>query len=184
VELVFETHSTTVDNERGRATGWQPGELSAAGREQAAELGRRRRSDRLDLVVASDLARAVQTVRIAFAGADVPLRTDARLRECDYGRLNGAPVAEVHPRRRASVEEPFPGGQSYRQVTAGVQDLLAELLAEHTGERVLLVGHAATRFALDHLLTGRPLAAAVTATFSWRPGWEYLLTPDLPWLGD
>ena len=25
IELVFETHSTTVDNEEGRATGWQPG---------------------------------------------------------------------------------------------------------------------------------------------------------------
>jgi hypothetical protein len=27
IELVFETHSTTVDNEEGRATGWQPGRL-------------------------------------------------------------------------------------------------------------------------------------------------------------
>ena len=33
VELVYETHSTTLDNEQGRATGWLPGVLSAAGRE-------------------------------------------------------------------------------------------------------------------------------------------------------
>ena len=42
IELVFETHSTTVDNERGRATGWLPGELSERGVEQAQDLGLRR----------------------------------------------------------------------------------------------------------------------------------------------
>jgi hypothetical protein len=26
IELVYETHSTTEDNEAGRATGWLPGE--------------------------------------------------------------------------------------------------------------------------------------------------------------
>jgi 2,3-bisphosphoglycerate-dependent phosphoglycerate mutase len=43
LSLVFETHSTTVDNERGVATGWMPGELSERGRSQAGELGRRLR---------------------------------------------------------------------------------------------------------------------------------------------
>lgn len=50
IEIVFETHSTTEDNEAGRATGWLPGRLSARGREQAAELGRRRAADGLAAV--------------------------------------------------------------------------------------------------------------------------------------
>jgi len=37
--VVFETHSITVDNERGVATGWLPGELSERGRDVARELG-------------------------------------------------------------------------------------------------------------------------------------------------
>ena len=32
VQLIYETHSRTIDNERGIATGWLPGELSADGR--------------------------------------------------------------------------------------------------------------------------------------------------------
>jgi broad specificity phosphatase PhoE len=40
-------------------------------------------------VFTSDLARAVQTAEIAFAGSDLPIRRDQRLRECNYGRLNG-----------------------------------------------------------------------------------------------
>jgi broad specificity phosphatase PhoE len=54
--VVFETHSITEDNERGVATGWLPGRLSARGRGLAVELGERRRTDGLAAVVASDLA--------------------------------------------------------------------------------------------------------------------------------
>ena len=45
IRVVFETHSTTVDNEQGRATGWLPGQLSARGQAQARQLGRRREDD-------------------------------------------------------------------------------------------------------------------------------------------
>jgi broad specificity phosphatase PhoE/ribosomal protein S18 acetylase RimI-like enzyme len=180
VQVVYETHATTYDNERGVATGWLPGELSPAGVANARELGDRRRDDGLDLVVSSDLARAVDTVELAFAGSPVERTTDVRLRECDYGELTGAPVEVVHAQRRARVDEPYPGGQSYRQVTAGVGALLAELRGVRPGGRVLVVGHAATRFALDHLLTGRPLEAAVVAPFAWRPGWTYVADGHRP----
>lgn len=176
VALVFETHATTVDNENGIATGWLPGELSAAGRQNAAELGRRRRDDGVDLVVTSDLARAVETSRIAFAGSGIEVRTDTRLRECNYGDLNGAPVGTVHAERLARVDRPFPGGQSYREVTVAVRDLLDDLLGDHDGQRLVLVGHAATRFALDNIITGRPLETSVVAPFAWQEGWEYSLT--------
>ena len=77
--------------------------------------------------MSSDLARAVATVDLAFDGSACRSTTDARLRECDYGELNGAPVEVVHARRRARVDTPFPGGQSYREVAAGVDALLDEL---------------------------------------------------------
>jgi alpha-ribazole phosphatase/probable phosphoglycerate mutase len=40
---------------------------------------------------------------------------------------------------------------------------------------VLLIGHVATRWALDHLLNGVPLQRLATEEFGWREGWEYLL---------
>jgi broad specificity phosphatase PhoE len=87
--IVFETHATSTDNEAGIATGWLEGELSEAGRGQAIELGERRRAGGFAAVFTSDIARAVQTVEIAFSGAGVPIRHDRRLRECNYGLLNG-----------------------------------------------------------------------------------------------
>ena len=93
IELVYETHSTTQDNEAGRATGWLPGRLSERGRREARELGRRRRADGIAAVFCSDLGRAVETATIAFGDTGIPVLHDWRLRECDYGARNGMPPA-------------------------------------------------------------------------------------------
>jgi broad specificity phosphatase PhoE len=175
IELVYETHATTVDNERGRATGWLPGELSPRGREGARELGERRRADGIDIVFSSDLQRAVDTAKIAFAGTKIPLHQDARLRECDYGELNGAPREEVEAIRIEHVETPFPGGESYTDVVGRTREFLVDLLRDHDGTRVLVIAHGANRLALDHLLRGESLHDLVERQFEWQPGWEYRL---------
>jgi broad specificity phosphatase PhoE len=175
IELVYETHSLTLDNERGFATGWLPGELSPHGRELARELAERRRHDGIAAVFTSDLRRAVETVEIAFASSAIPIHQDARLRECNYGELNGAPVAEIEAIRADCIERPFPGGESYMDVVRRTRDFLNDLLREHDGERILVVAHGANRLALDHLLRGEPLAPLVERQFDWRPGWEYKL---------
>lgn len=170
VAVIFETHATSTDNEAGIATGWRDCELSEMGRRQAAELGERRGVDSVAAVFTSDLARAVQTAEIAFAGAVVPIHREPRLRECNYGRLNGMPVSVLERERPRRVDEPFPSGESYRDVVARVGAFLAELHPEFDGARVLVIGHAATRWALDHLLDGADLAQLVTAPFAWRKG--------------
>ena len=175
IELVYETHSTTRDNEQGIATGWLPGELSDLGRERARELGRRRRDDGIDVVFSSDLRRAVETAELAFQGSEIPLRQDARLRECNYGALNGAPTAEVTATRLDRIETPFPNGESYRDVVARTRAFLVGLMREHDGERVLVIAHSANRWAIQHLLHGTPLADVIEAPFGWQPGWEYVL---------
>ena len=175
VAIVYETHSISEDNERGIATGWLDGRLSPRGRDLAAALGQRRRADGLAAVYTSDLGRAVETTAIAFAGTPIPIIQDARLRECNYGRWNGMPVAQLDAARLTHIDTPFPDGESYRQATARVASLLADLARDRDGARVLLIGHAATRYALDHLLTGAPLAALIAAPFAWREGWSYTL---------
>lgn len=175
LELVYETHAITTDNEAGIATGWLPGALSARGRETAAELGNRRRDDGLVAVFVSDLARAVETARIAFAGIAVPRFEEPRLRECNYGRMNGMPVARLDEERVRHVDEPWPGGESYREVADRTASLLGDLVAGWDGHRVLLIAHSANHFALEHLLRGRDLGKLVAAGMTWQPGWEYVL---------
>ena len=96
---------------------------------------------------------------------------DWRLRELDYGDLNGAPVDARE--RLERVDVPFPGGESYRDATARVGELLDELVTSATRRRVLVIGHTATRWAFDHLLNGIALEDLIAADFAWREGWEY-----------
>lgn len=173
IEVVFETHSTTVDNERGRATGWLPGELSEEGRRQAQRLGQRRRDDHLAAVFCSDLARAAQTAAVAFGDSPVPLLLDWRLRECDYGQRNGMPAAELHASRAAHLDDPYPGGESWRQAVTRVGRFLTDLPLRWAGRRVLVIGHVATRWGLDHYLGGVPLEQLAGEDFRWQEGWEY-----------
>ncbi|MGO9874357.1 MAG: histidine phosphatase family protein [Acidimicrobiia bacterium] len=171
--IVFETHSITEDNELGVATGWLPGRLSTAGREQARSLGARRRDDGIDAVFTSDLRRAVETATIAFAGTSLPILHDWRLRECDYGQRSGMPVDEFHGHRRLHLDQPYPGGESWRQAVVRVGRFLDDLPLRWDGRRVVVIGHTATRWAFDHLLDGKRLEDLVDADFQWQEGWEY-----------
>ena len=175
VELVFETHALTTDNERGIATGWLGGSLSARGRELAAELGARRREDQIDEVLCSDLARAVETAEIAFGRTATRVTLDWRLRELDYGELNGAPVDVVRGEQERRLDEPYPGGESWRGALDRVDGCLDDLALRSDGSRLLVVGHVATKWALDRRVHGCPLEELLAAPFDWREGWRYVL---------
>jgi 2,3-bisphosphoglycerate-dependent phosphoglycerate mutase len=41
------------------------------------------------------------------------------------------------------------------------------------GQRVLVIGHLATRWGLDHFIGGVPLEALAEQDLAWQPGWEY-----------
>jgi broad specificity phosphatase PhoE len=175
LEIIFETHSISLDNERRIATGWNDGALSEEGKRAAAELGLRHRARPPSAVFTSDLGRAVETARIAFGAQDITIIQDARLRECNYGELNGTPVERVEAERATHISSPFPGGQSYQQVVAAMEDFLSGVAKGWRGTQVVLIGHSATRWALDNLVNGVPLEESVAAPFDWQPGWRYVL---------
>ncbi len=175
IEIVLETHSTSEDNERGIAAGWNHSRLLDTGRAQAGALGVRRRNDGIRAVFTSDLRRAVETAQIAFATTSIPVFTDWRLRECDYGEWNGSPRQQVHGSRHLYLNVPYPGGESWRQAVARVGRFLGDLPLRWDGARVLVIGHIATRWAFEHYLNGVPLETLAEAPFVWQEGWEYRL---------
>jgi hypothetical protein len=56
VTIIFATHATSLDNERGLASGWYDADLSPRGIEQAQELGARYAEERFDAVFCSAAA--------------------------------------------------------------------------------------------------------------------------------
>jgi len=83
------------------------------------------------------------------------------------------PRARLDAERARRIDEPFPGGESWRQAVERVAGFFDELPYAYDGRRVLIIGHVATRWALDHVVHGKALEELVDAPFEWREGWEY-----------
>ena len=175
VTIIFESHSTTVDNAKHISSGHADVELSELGQRQARELGERYADDKFDAIFCSDLRRSYHTAELAFANR-WPIVRDARLRECDYGELTQHPSSEVDPAKAQHITEPFPGGESYTDCAKRMKAFLEELRAKYDGKRVMIIGHRATHYALDHLILNEDLGHAVTKPWAWQPGWTYQLT--------
>ena len=136
-------------------------------------LGVRRQDETLAVVFCSDLARSFRTAEIAFGDRSLPIVRDARLRECDYGDLTRRPTPEIEQRRLRHLVDPFPNGESYQQVVDRVSGWLSEAMQRYDSGTILLIGHRATFYALEHLLNGVTLHETMLSRWTWQPGWTY-----------
>jgi len=174
IDLWCEVHAQTYHNAADLASGHYDVALTDYGRAHAQSVMRVRYADQpFDVVFTSDTQRAYDTACLMFADRALPILQDARLRECDYGVFEGRPREEMERARPAAISSPFPEGESYTQVAERMRSFLVQLAAERDGQRVLLVGHAATLWMLEHWLRNRPLAAVV-GLFPERP-WRFAL---------
>lgn len=88
-------HGQTASSSRGAYSGLLEIPLTPHGREQAREAARQLSGEGVDQVVTSPLSRARDTAAAIADAAGAPLRIDARLREVDYGPLEGMDRAEA-----------------------------------------------------------------------------------------
>lgn len=176
VQITYFVHGTTADNERDLATGWLPGELSEKGIQQAKALGGMIADKCFDVVFCSDLKRAVDSANLGFADK-YQIIPDPRLRECNYGDMNGHPASEFKEHMADYVDRPFPNGESYKDAEERVAEFLAFLKKSYDNKHIAIVAHQAPQLALDVLLRGKTWQQAIDEdwrkTKTWQPGWEY-----------
>jgi broad specificity phosphatase PhoE len=175
--IFYSPHMISVDNEAKRASGHADIPLSPLGRKLAQELGQHYAQKALDAIFTSDLQRATTTTEIAFAERGLPLVPDARLREYDYGEMTRYPVAQVEQEFPHRITEPFPKGESLVMVVERMGAFLHEVLSAYDGKTVLLIGHRATRYALEYWCGNASLEEIVNAPWPWLevPIWRYEL---------
>jgi broad specificity phosphatase PhoE len=103
----------------------------------------------IDRCYCSPLVRAVQTAAIVAAPHDVePIALEA-LTECDVGRwerLDWQTIREQDPEAYTRfMDRPgefgYPGGESFADVSERVSRALEDLLDQHEGQALLIVGH-------------------------------------------
>lgn len=174
VTIVFESHSTSLDNEKHLSSGWNDVELSSLGIEQARDLGERRKDEKFDAIFCSDLQRSYKTAQIAF-GDKFLIIQDSRLRECNYGDLTQKPSSLVIPEKPKRIKVPFPNGESYEQTFERMKSFLKDLVKNYNGKRVMIIGHRATQYGLEYWINGIPLEEVIPTPWKWKPGWTYHL---------
>jgi broad specificity phosphatase PhoE len=175
VKVMYFVHGTTTDNAAKLCSGWKEAMLNDLGKEQALNLGNvsKERGDKFDIVFTSDLQRAIDSSNIAFS--EYEKIRDNRLRECNYGDLDGEHkslvVYEDH------IEEPFPNGESLLDVEKRVRDFVKYLKENYDGKTVAIVAHRAPQLALEVISKNITWEEANKndwrKTGDWQPGWIY-----------
>jgi broad specificity phosphatase PhoE len=176
VDITYFVHGTSADNEQGLASGWFDAELSELGRKQALELGESITADTFDVVFCSDLKRAVDSAKLMFRDK-IKIIQDSRLRECNLGDFTRERSERIDSLMLEHVDEPFPNGESLRDVEMRIKSFLDDLLKQYAGKRVAIVAHRAPQLALNVLLKQKTWKRAIEEDWrrrkEWRPGWKY-----------
>lgn len=177
VEVTYFVHGTTTDNLQQLASGWQPGELSEKGINQAIALAHTIKDKYFDVVICSDLKRAVESAKLDFYNRDIEIIKDARLRECNYGDYNGKDnkLADYF----THIENKFPNGESLLDVEARMRDFINYLKQNFDNKKVAIVSHKAPQLAFDVITNNLTWQQALNndwrLTKNWQPGWNYIV---------
>jgi probable phosphoglycerate mutase len=168
-------HGETQWNVERRVQGWGDSALTANGIAQAEAIGKRLARERFDVLVASDLGRAVQTAGSIAKHCGLPLTLDARLRERSFGQGEGLDYTEidrawpeVFSRERATTNPDLviPGGESRRQFHDRIRAAFEALAREHAGKRVAVITHGGVLATLYRIVHGIPVAHAHRVTIT------------------
>lgn len=176
VNIIYFVHGTTTDNEKHKATGQNQGVLSELGIKRCKELINKINIEEIDLVICSDLQRAKDSANYVFEDKK-EIIYDNRLRECNYGELNGADSSLVKYEDHINV--PFPKGESLTDVEKRMRDFCQYLLENHNEKTVAIVAHKATQLALEVIINNNTWEKAIENDWrklkKWQPGWAYEL---------
>ena len=153
--LLLARHGETEWNREGRWQGHADVALNDRGREQARALAQELAGEPIDVIYASDLARAHETALIIAEQRRMPVITDAGLREIDVGRWSGLTPDEI--------ARCFPGmathdGETNEQHLARVVEVFRRIAIAERGKRVLVVSHGKTLRVIRRHAVGRPVS--------------------------
>lgn len=156
-------HGETEWNRSRRIQGQLDSPLTDAGRLQATGWGKRLTCCRWDRILVSDLGRAMETGRLINRTLQLPVDSDAGLREQDWGAWIGMTLADVkrqHPNElshqvRAGWRFCPPEGESRREVLYRCTTALQTAARRWPGQTVLVVAHEGVIKCLVYHLSGR-----------------------------
>ncbi|MDD5102768.1 MAG: class I tRNA ligase family protein [Candidatus Peribacteraceae bacterium] len=174
IQLTLVRHGETDLNKQNLVNGGNIDSLlNETGRAQVRTLSKKLKKRKFDLIISSDLKRAVETAEILSAELKVPHAAKWKeLNERDTGEWTGKPGKDyVTLLPRGEVASPGfspqtpPGGESFEAFVQRMEKVLQRIRAEYPGKRVLVACHGGPMKCLQALVENLSLAemAAIEA---------------------
>lgn len=195
VKIFLVRHGQTGWNSEQKYMGSSDIALTEEGARQAERLADRLAAEKIGAVFASDLSRACLTAEAIAGRHGLPVQMNRGLREMSFGEWEGLTYAQIMEKWPALLQSLYedpgercpPGGESANKVRQRATSALAEGLAGHPGENLVVVAHGGVnRLLLCHAL-GLPTrqmwqigqdAAALNILYWEQNSWTLALWND------
>ena len=148
-KLTLIRHGETDWNAKRRIQGQLDAPLNEVGHAQAKAIGLRFRDETIDVLICSDLSRAMQTMQPIANACGLEVFHDSRLRERKLGVLEGLFYEEAQNKmpqvldvfRSRQIDTPIDGGESLREFAQRVTAFLTETAETYAGKQIVIVTH-------------------------------------------
>lgn len=156
-------HAPTVWNREKRIQGQLNSPLTQEGEMMALQWGEMLQPCAWDRILLSDLGRTRQTAELINLALKLPMTSDPRLREKDWGEWTGSTIVKIRRQsghRLAAMESAGwgfrpPGGEDRTEVWERGHQALIDASRRWPGEKILVVTHEGMIKCLVYRLTDR-----------------------------
>ncbi|MBQ8989635.1 MAG: histidine phosphatase family protein [Prevotella sp.] len=150
--LYLVRHGETVDNANQIMQGQTQGELNANGIHQAEQVREEWREKPLDVVIASDLKRSVDTATIIAEPHHLEVQTTPLLRERDWGDFTGRFIPDLKG-------ETWPDNvETLENLLSRAGEFITYVKETYPGKKVLAVGHGIINKAIQAVYYGKSMS--------------------------
>ncbi len=149
--LYLVRHGETVDNANQIMQGQTQGELNENGVQQAREFSDQWKNKEIDIILASDLKRSIDTARIIAEPHQLEVLTTPLLRERDWGSFTGRFIPDLKG-------EVWPDDiETLENLLSRAGEFIAYVKQTFPGKKVLAVGHGIINKAIQSFYYQKPM---------------------------
>lgn len=152
-KLYLVRHGETTDNAAHIMQGQTPGELNQKGIKQAEEVAHKMVNASIDVFVASDLRRSIQTCEIIARPHHQEVITTPLLRERDWGSFTGKYIPDL-PKDPKDWPDDI---ETLEKMKSRAQNFLTWLKVAYPDKTILAVGHGIINKAIQSVYFKRPM---------------------------
>ena len=147
-------HGKTRWNELGKIQGRTDIELNDTGKNQATKIRKKIEELNIDVIISSNLTRAIQTAQIINKNMNLPIMIDERIIERNYGDLEGMDKHNFDFSEfwDWNTDVKYKNAETMQELFKRLRDFFEDIKVKYNDKNVLLVTHGGTIRAINYIM--------------------------------